>query len=78
MCSLGFALDKQSELYSIWSVLSERLSYVVETIPTNISCNLSKDHSFKKWKAIQTLYDASNCNSSCRDNDDKYYDLNMG
>ena len=33
---------------------------------------------FIKWKAKQTLYDASNCNTPCRYNDDKYYGIQHG
>ena len=30
---------------------------------------------FKMWKAKQALYDLSNCNIPCRDNNDKYYGI---
>ena len=33
---------------------------------------------FKMWKASQALYDASNCNTPYRDNNDRYYGIQHG
>ena len=40
-------------------------------MPTCISYTPSQGYHFKKWKAKQALYDAAECNTPCRDNDDK-------
>ena len=62
----------------IWLFLSDRLSYVMENIPTCITYTLSKGYHFKKEKTKQALYDASNCNPPCGDNNDKYYCIQHG
>ena len=64
--------NKPSEFQKIWSVLSDSLSYVVENMPTCIAYTPSQGYYFKKWKPKQALYDASKCNTPCRDNNDKY------
>ena len=68
---------KPSGLQMIWSVLSDRLSYVVENMPTCITYTPQQYH-LKRWKAKQALYDASNCNNSCRDNNYKNYGIQHG
>ena len=70
--------NKPSEFQKIWSVLSDSLSYVVENMPTCIAYTPSQEYHFKKWKAKQALYDASKCNTPCRDNNDKYYGIQHG
>ena len=47
-------------------------------MPTYIAYIPSQGNNFKKWKAKQTLYDTSNCNTPCRDNNDKYCDIQQG
>ena len=42
------------------------------------SLHHSQGYHFKRWKAIQAWYDASNCNFPCRDNNDKYYGIQHG
>ena len=71
-CSLS---NKPSEYQKIWSILSDRLSYVVENMPTCMTYTPSQGYHFKNWKAKQALYDAAKCNTPCRDNNDKYYDI---
>ena len=71
-CSLS---NKPSECQKIWSILSDNLSYVVENMPTCMTHTPSQGYHFKKWKAKQALYDASECNTPCRDNDNKYYGI---
>ena len=74
-CTLS---NKPSECQKIWSILSDNLSYVVENMPTCMAYIPSQGYHFKKWKAKQALYDAAKCNTSCRDNDDKYYGIKHG
>ena len=71
-CSLS---DKPPEYQKIWSILSDKLSYVVENIPTCMTYTPPQGYHFKKWKAKQALYDAANCNTPCKDNDDRYYGI---
>ena len=70
--------NKPSEFQKIWSILSDSLSYAVEDIPTCIVYSPSQGYHFKEWKVKLSLYDASNHNTHCRDNDDKYYDIQHG
>ena len=44
----------------------------------SIAYTPSQGYQFKRWKVKQALYDASNCNTPCRDNDDKYYSIQYG
>ena len=44
-------------------------------MPTWMSYTPLQGYYIKKWKAKQALYDASKCNTPCRDNNDKYYGL---
>ena len=44
-------------------------------MPTCITYPTFQGYHFRSWKAKQTLYDASNCNSPCRDNNDKSYGI---
>ena len=62
--------NKSSEVQRIWSILSDRLSYVVENMPTCIACTppRGQGYHFKKWKSKQAFYDACNSNTPCRDN----------
>ena len=69
--------SKPSEFQKIWSILSDRLIYVVENMPTCIAHTPSQGYHFKRWKAKQALYDASTCNTPCRDNN-KYYCIQHG
>ena len=72
-CSLS---NKPSEYQKIWSILSDKLSYVVENMPTCMTYTPPQGYHFKKWKAKQAFYDASKCNTPCKDNDDdKYYGI---
>ena len=71
-CSLS---NKPSEYQKIWSILSDKLSYVVENMPTCMTYTPPQGYHFKKWKAKQALYDAAKCNTPCKDNDDKYYGI---
>ena len=71
-CSLS---NKLSEFQKIWSILSDSLCYVVENMPT---CMTLQGYHFKKWKAKQALYDATKCNTPCRDNNDKYSGIQHG
>ena len=57
--------NKPSEFQMIWSILSDRLSSVSEIMPTCITYTPSWGYHFKRWKAKQALYDASNCKISC-------------
>ena len=45
---------------------------------TCITYTPSHRYHFKRWKAKQALYDAYNCNTLCRDNNDKHYDIQHG
>ena len=74
-CSLS---TKPSECQKIWSILSDNLSYFVENILTCMTYTPSQGYHFKKWKAKQALYNATKCNTPCRDNDDKYYHIQHG
>ena len=74
-CSLS---NKPSEFQKIWSILSDSLSYVVENMPTCMTYTPSQGYHFKRWKAKQALYDAAKCNTPFRDNNDKYYDIQLG
>ena len=74
-CSLS---NKPSEFQKIWSILSDCLSYVVESMTTCLAYTPSQGYHFKKWKAKQALYDAAKCNIPCRDNDDKFYGIQHG
>ena len=47
-------------------------------MPICIAYTPSQGYHFKRWKAEQALYDASNCNTPCRDNKDKYYGIQHG
>ena len=47
-------------------------------MPTCIAYTPSQGYHFKNWKANQALYDASKCNTHCRDNNDKYYGIQHG
>ena len=38
----------------------------------------SQGYHFKRWKAKQALYHAFNCNTPCRDKNDKYYGIQHG
>ena len=67
--------NKPSEYQMIWSILSDKLSYVVENIPTCMTYTPPQGYHFKKLKAKQALYDAANCNTPCKDNDDRYYGI---
>ena len=58
--------------------MSDSLSYVVQDMPTCMAYNPSQGYHFKKWKAKQALYDASKCNTPCRDNNNKYYGTQHG
>ena len=69
-CSLS---NKPSKYQKMWSILSDKLSYVVENIPTCMTYTPPWGYHFKKWKAKQALYDAAKCNTPCKDNDDRYY-----
>ena len=69
---------KPSEVPKFRIILSDRLSYVVENMPICTSNTPSQDYNFKRWKTEQALYDASNCNTHCTDNNDKYYDIQHG
>ena len=71
-CSLS---DKPPEYQKIWSILSDKLSYVVENIPTCMNYIPPQGYHFKKWKAKQALYDAAKCNTPCKDHDDRYYGI---
>ena len=70
--------NKSSEFQKNWLILSDRLSYVLENIPTCITYTPSQSNCFKRWKAKQGLCHASNCNTPCRDNNDKYYGIQHG
>ena len=71
-CSLS---NKPSEYQKIWSILSDRLCYVVENMPTCMTYTPPQGYHNKKWKAKQALYDVAKCNTPCKDNDDKYYGI---
>ena len=71
-CSLS---NNPSEYQKIWSILSDKLSYVVENMPTCMTYTPPQGYHFKKWKAKQPLYDAAKCNTPCKDNDDRYYGI---
>ena len=71
-CSLS---NRPPEYQKIWSVLSEKLSYVMENMPTCMTYTPPQGYHFKKWKAKQALYDAAKCNTPCKDNDDRYYGI---
>ena len=71
-CSLS---DKPPEYQKIWSILSDKLSYVVENMPTCMTYTPPQGYHFKKWKAKQALYDAAKCNTPCKDHDDRYYGI---
>ena len=47
----------------------------MENIPTCMVYAPPQGYDFKKWKAKQALYDAANCNTPCKDNDDRYYGI---
>ena len=47
-------------------------------MPTYIAYIPSQGYHFKKLKAKQALYDASNCNTSCRDKNEWYYGIQYG
>ena len=64
--------NKPPEFQNIWSILSDRLCYVAENMPTCITYTPSRGYHFKRWKVKEALFDASNCNTPCRDNNDKY------
>ena len=51
-CSL---LNKSSECQKIWSILSDKLSYVVENIPTCMTYTPPRGYHFKKWKAKTSI-----------------------
>ena len=70
--------NKPLEFQKIWSILSDSLSYVVENIPTCIAYAPSQGYHFKKWKAKQVLYEASNCNTPWRENNDSYCGIPHG
>ena len=70
--------NKLSDFQKIWSLLSDSLGYVVGNQPTCIAYTPSQGYQFKKWKAKKILYDASKRNTHCRDNNDKYYDMQHG
>ena len=72
-CSVS-QVDKLSERPKIWPILSERLSYVVDTTPTDNMQPFS-GLSFQKRKAKQTFNAASNCNPPCKNNNGKYYGI---
>ena len=70
-CS-GSGSNKPSDFQKIWSILSDILNYGAENMPTWITYTPSQGYHFKGWKAKQELYDASNYNIPCRDNNHKY------
>ena len=70
--------NKPSEFQKISSILSDRLGYVVENMPTYIAFTPSQGYHFKKWKAKEALCDTSNCNTPCRNNNNKYYGIQHG
>ena len=47
----------------------------METTPTCLTCTPTQGYHLKGWNAEQTLYDASNCNTPCGDNNDQYYHI---
>ena len=74
-CSLS---NKPSECQKIRSILADSLGYVVENMLTFMTYTPSQGYHFNKWKTKQTLYDATKCNTPCRNNDDKYYGIQHG
>ena len=44
----------------------------------NIWIYTNKNITQQMWKVKQALYDASNCNTPCRDNNDRYYGIQHG
>ena len=50
----------------------------MENMPTCITYTPSQGYHFRKLKGKQALHDASNCNTPCGDNNDKYYDTQHG
>ena len=70
--------NKPLKFQKIWSILLDSLSYVVENMPTCIAYSPSQGHHIKKWKIKQALCDASEYNTPCRDNNDKYYGIQHG
>ena len=44
-------------------------------MPTCMTYTPPQGYHFKKWKVKQALYDAANCNTPCKDNDDRYYGI---
>ena len=74
-CSVS---NKPSEYQKICSILSDKMSYVVENIPTCMTYSPPtppQGYHFNKWKAQQALYDAAKCDTPCKENDDKYYGI---
>ena len=67
--------NKPSEYQKIWSILSDKLSYVVENMATCMTYTPPQGYHFKKSKAKQALYGAAKCNIPCKDNDDRYYGI---
>ena len=47
-CSLS---NKPSEYQKIWTILSDKLSYIVENMPTCMTYTPSQGYHFKMWKA---------------------------
>ena len=47
-------------------------------MPTCIMYTPSQGYHFKRWKGKQAFYDVSNCNTPCRDNNDKHYGIQHG
>ena len=70
--------NKPSEFQKIWSILPDRQNYVAENMSICITYTPFQGYHFKWWKTKQVLYDVSNCNTPCRDNNDKYYVIQHG
>ena len=69
--------NKPSVFQKIWLILSDSLSYVEENMPICMTHIPSHGYHFKKEES-KALYDEAKCNTPCRDNNDKYYDIQHG